>query len=84
VAKRSHKKRIQMLLQLDDEEEAELCPMMQQEQMVDPSDMGGLQKKLLAAAKETEAALVLAVKVMQEMTSVLVAQGAQDIYGGCC
>jgi hypothetical protein len=42
VAKRSHKKKRQMLLQLDEEEVVELCPMMQQEQTVDPSDMGGL------------------------------------------
>jgi hypothetical protein len=70
-----------MLLQLDEEEEeeVELCPMTQQEQMVDPSDMGGLQKKRLAAMNEMEAALVLAVKVKQEMTSMLVPQGAQDM-----
>jgi hypothetical protein len=70
-----------MLLQLDEEEEeeVELCPMTQQEQMVDPSDMGGLQKKRLAAMNEMEAALVLAVKVKHEMTSMLVPQGAQDM-----
>jgi hypothetical protein len=70
-----------MLLQLDEEEEeeVELCPMTQQEQMVDLSDMGGLQKKRLAAMNEMEAALVLAVKVKQEMTSMLVPQGAQDM-----
>jgi hypothetical protein len=37
---------------LDEEEELELCPMMQQEQKVDPSDVGGLQMKLPAAMKE--------------------------------
>jgi hypothetical protein len=40
--------------------------------------VGGLQKKLPAAMKEKEAASVFVVKVVQEKTSVLVAQGAQE------
>jgi hypothetical protein len=63
VAKRSHKKRRQMLLQLDES---------------DPSDVGGFQKKLPAAIKEKESASVLVVKAVQEKTSVLVAQGTQE------
>jgi hypothetical protein len=45
---------------------------------VNPSDLGGLQKKLRAAMKEKEAASVLEVKVIQEKTSMLVAQGDQE------
>jgi hypothetical protein len=40
---------------------------------VDPSDVGGLQKKLPAAMKDKEAASVLAIKVVQEKIGVLVA-----------
>jgi hypothetical protein len=52
--------------------------MMKQEQIVDPSNLGGLQKKLPVAMKEKEAASVLAVKAMQEKTSVSVAQGTEE------
>jgi hypothetical protein len=78
VAKSSRKKGIKMVLRLDAKEEAELCPKMQQEQTVDPSDVGGLQKKLSPAVKEKKTAPVSAVKAVQEKTSTLVVQGAQE------
>jgi hypothetical protein len=52
VAKTSCKKKRQMMLQFDGEEVVELCPMMQQEQTMDPFNMRGLQKKIPVAMKE--------------------------------
>jgi hypothetical protein len=46
--------------------------------MVDPSDVGGLQKKLPAIMKEKEATSVLEVKAMQEKTSMFMALGTQE------
>jgi hypothetical protein len=79
VAKRSRKKKTHVLLLLGEEEVVGLCPLMQQEQMVDPSNVGCLQKKMPAAMKEKLASSVLAVKVVQEKTSMLVAQGTQEM-----